>query len=118
MPEYLAVRPPEAAAFRRTLAPPAPADNAYSPDRERLGHTLFFEPRLSGSNWIACSSCHNPALSWGDGLPTAIGHGMKVLPRRTPTILNLAWGDTMFWDGRAGTLEDIRRWGQSPRRAR
>jgi cytochrome c peroxidase len=31
---------------------------------------------------------------------------MKVLRRRTPTILNVAWGDAMFWDGRAGTLED------------
>jgi cytochrome c peroxidase len=30
---------------------------------------------------------------------------MQTLGRRTPTILNLAWADAMFWDGRADTLE-------------
>jgi len=83
-----------------------PADNAYSPAREELGRVLFFDPRLSGSNWISCASCHNPAFHWGDGLPTAIGHGMKVLGRRTPTVLNLAWAEAMFWDGRAESLEE------------
>jgi cytochrome c peroxidase len=84
---------------------PFPKDNAYTPARDRLGRLLFFDPRLSGSNWISCASCHNPGLSWGDGLPRAIGHGMQTLGRRTPTILNLAWADAVFWDGRADTLE-------------
>jgi cytochrome c peroxidase len=71
-----------------------------------LGRTLFFDPRLSGSNWISCATCHNPALDWGDGLPKGIGHGMKELGRRTPTILNLAWSEAFFWDGRASSLEE------------
>ena len=83
-----------------------PVDNAYSEERELLGKMLFFDPRLSGSNWISCATCHNPALSWGDGLPKAIGHGMQVLGRRTPTILNLAWSPALFWDGRAASLEE------------
>jgi cytochrome c peroxidase len=83
-----------------------PADNDYSAEREMLGKTLFFDPRLSGSNWISCATCHNPGLSWGDGLPKAIGHGMQVLGRRTPTILNLAWSPALFWDGRAASLEE------------
>jgi cytochrome c peroxidase len=83
-----------------------PAENGYSAERELLGKTLFFDPRLSGSNWISCATCHNPALSWGDGLPKAIGHGMQVLGRRTPTILNLAWSPALFWDGRAASLEE------------
>ncbi|RYG43673.1 MAG: cytochrome-c peroxidase, partial [Chitinophagaceae bacterium] len=29
-----------------------------------LGKTLFFDQRLSGSNQIACASCHLPELSW------------------------------------------------------
>jgi cytochrome c peroxidase len=82
-----------------------PRDNGYSPERELLGKTLFFDPRLSGSNWISCATCHNPAISWGDGLPKAIGHGMQELGRRTPTILNLAWAPALFWDGRAESLE-------------
>jgi len=102
-----------AAAYERFFAEYArpsetrfPAENAYSPAREALGKALFFDPRLSGSNWISCATCHNPALSWGDGLPRAIGHGMGTLGRRTPTILNLAWAEALFWDGRAGTLEE------------
>ena len=83
-----------------------PPENLYSKDREELGKMLFFDPRISGSNWISCATCHNPALAWGDGLAKGLGHGMKELGRRTPTILNLAWGATMFWDGRAETLEE------------
>src|SRR3569833_2778984 len=52
---------------------PAPAGNAVTPERVELGKALFFDPRLSGSNWISCATCHNPALGWSDGLPTAIG---------------------------------------------
>jgi cytochrome c peroxidase len=91
--------------YARPTDIPHPTDNGFTPAREILGRTLFFDPRLSGSNWISCASCHNPGLSWGDGLPRAIGHGMQVLGRRTPTILNLAWADAIFWDGRADTLE-------------
>lgn len=92
--------------YKRPASPPFPADNAYSKDRERLGKILFFDPRLSGSGSMSCASCHNPALAWGDGLPKAIGFGMKQTPRRTPTILNSAWSDLLFWDGRADSLEN------------
>jgi cytochrome c peroxidase len=96
---------PFLASYARPASTPFPDDNTFTPEREALGRTLFFDPRLSGSGWISCASCHNPGLSWGDGLPRAIGHGMKTLGRRTPTILNLAWGQAFFWDGRADTLE-------------
>lgn len=97
---------PQRASYRRPEAVPYPADNPFTPAKELLGRTLFFDPRLSGSNWISCASCHNPAFSWGDGLPKAIGHGMQELGRRTPTILDLAWGELLFWDGRAASLEE------------
>jgi cytochrome c peroxidase len=83
-----------------------PEDNQFTAERELLGRTLFFDPRLSGSNFISCATCHNPGFSWGDGLPTAIGDGMNVLGRRTPTVLNLAWAGALFWDGRSESLED------------
>ncbi len=85
---------------------PTPEDNKLNPDRIELGKILFFDPRLSGSNWISCATCHNPGLGFGDGLPTAIGHGMKVLGKNTPTIINSAFGTKMFWDGRANSLEE------------
>jgi cytochrome c peroxidase len=92
--------------FQRPSGPVFPVDNQYSHAREQLGRTLFFDPRLSGSDWISCASCHNPGLGWSDGLPRAVGHGMQVLGRRTPTILNSAWASALFWDGRAETLEE------------
>src|SRR5262249_52406282 len=91
--------------YRRPASIPFPAENGYTKDRELLGRTLFFDPRLSGSNFISCATCHNPAFSWGDALPKGIGHGMKEVGRRTPTILNLAWTERLFWDGRADSLE-------------
>jgi cytochrome c peroxidase len=91
---------------RRPQAIEFPEENRFTPERELLGRTLFFDPRLSGSNFISCATCHNPGFSWGDGLPTAIGHDMKPLGRRTPTVLNLAWAGALFWDGRSETLED------------
>lgn len=85
---------------------PYPDDNAYSPARVELGKTLFFDPRLSGSGVTSCATCHNPGFAWGDGLPLGVGAGMKPLKRRTPTILNVAWVELLFWDGRAETLEE------------
>ena len=73
--------------------------------RVAVGRTLFFDPRLSRASFISCATCHNPGFSWGDALPRAIGHGMKTLGRRTPTVLNVGWGEAFFWDGRAETLE-------------
>ncbi|HET6150759.1 MAG TPA: cytochrome c peroxidase [Polyangia bacterium] len=70
-----------------------------------LGRTLFFDPRLSRASCMSCATCHNPGFSWGDGLPRAVGHGMKTLGRRTPTVLNIGWAEAFFWDGRAETLE-------------
>jgi cytochrome c peroxidase len=84
---------------------PSPADNRLTPARIDLGKMLFFDPRLSGSGWISCSSCHNPALGWSDGLPKAKGEGMRTLRRATPTIVNAAFNDVQMWDGRFPTLE-------------
>jgi cytochrome c peroxidase len=92
--------------YRRPAAAPFPSDNAYSKERAELGKKLFFDTRVSGSGLISCASCHNPSFSWGDGLPKAVGYGMKQLGRRTPTVLNTAWADLLFWDGRAGSLEE------------
>jgi cytochrome c peroxidase len=55
---------------------------------------------------VSCGTCHDPSLAWGDGLARGIGEGMKRLGRRSPTILNVAWASTLFWDGRAHSLEE------------
>lgn len=92
--------------YLRPATVPAPAGNQPTAARIALGRSLFFDPRLSGSNTISCATCHNPGLGWSDGLPTAIGHGMTVLSRAAPTLLNVAYGTIFMWDGRAKTLEE------------
>jgi len=94
-------------AFRRPAEIPFPSENPYSPDKAYLGKLLFFDPILSGSGTISCATCHNPGLSWGDGLPRAFGEGRVPLPFRSPTTLNLAWGEIYGWDGKFPDLESV-----------
>ena len=83
-----------------------PADNPWSKGKEDLGRMLYFDPRLSQSNWISCMTCHHPGLGWGDGLPRPNGHGQKELDRHSPTIINSGYFEAQFWDGRAKSLEE------------
>ena len=93
------------AAFVRPQAIPTPAGNPVTTEKVDLGRSLFSDPRLSGAGDIACATCHDPALSFSDGVARRPGHDGEPLPRRTPSLWNLAWGLTFFWDGRAPTLE-------------
>lgn len=92
--------------YRRPDKLPVPKSNPMTPEKVALGQMLFFDPRLSGSGVISCASCHNPALGWEDALPKGLGHMGGRLNRHTPTILNVAYGEPYFWDGRATTLEE------------
>lgn len=93
------------AAYRRPRVIPFPKSNPYTPEKAQLGKLLYFDTRLSAANLLSCASCHSPAYGWGDGQPRGIGHGMRVLGRRSPTIINAAFGQVFMWDGRAATLE-------------
>jgi cytochrome c peroxidase len=86
--------------------PPIPADNTQSPDKIELGKMLFFDPRLSSSGIVSCATCHNPSMAFTDRVPRALGHNHQVGPRNTPTVLNAAFLEVQFWDGRAKTLEE------------
>lgn len=83
-----------------------PADNPLSEAKKELGKILFFDPRLSTSGQIACASCHEPQLAWGDGKQLANGHDRQFGKRNAMTILNTGFYDDLFWDGRANSLED------------
>lgn len=91
--------------FKRRVVFYAPDDNPSTPEKIELGRVLFFDPRLSGNNTMSCATCHNPALAWSDGQPTAIGNAGKVLPRRTPSLLNVAFAPNLQWDSEFNTLE-------------
>lgn len=70
-----------------------------------LGKLLFFDPRLSGSNQISCSSCHAPDLNWSDGRRVSIGHDHLANIRNAPSLENVWFLKNLFWDGRSNTLE-------------
>jgi cytochrome c peroxidase len=92
--------------YKRPTTIPFPADNPYTVQKNILGKKLYFDSRLSRGKLLSCASCHSPGYAWADGQPTSVGHLMKRLGRRSPTILNLAYGQIYMWDGRAESLEE------------
>lgn len=72
----------------------------------RLGKLLFFDPKLSGSNQISCSSCHNPEMGWTTHTEKALGHDHLLGRRNAQSLLNVGSRKVFFWDGRAGSLEE------------
>ena len=104
-----------------------------SPDQQQakidLGFRLMFDEEFSRPNGIACATCHDPQLGWGDDRPQGKGvqdHTLDTMTgtvphdgnlavagprfktiltgRNTPTIYNSHVFPEMFWDGRAGDL--------------
>ena len=71
-----------------------------------LGAWLFVDPRLSRDQDRSCATCHRPERGWADGLTRHQGLDGLPLPRNTPTVTNLDAVSSLFWDGRAATLED------------
>lgn len=92
--------------FRRPLEIPFPEEAPYSPLIATLGKMLYFDPRMSGAQNMSCASCHNPSFGWEVPVDGAVGAQNEALHRHAPTILNSAWIEPFFWDGRANTLEE------------
>ncbi len=67
-----------------------------------LGELLFFDPRLSADDRIACSTCHDPALGWTDGKARA--GGLERLHRNTQSLFNVSGNRWFGWDGRNDSL--------------
>lgn len=94
----------------RTVAQtPMPADNPFSVERAALGRLLFFDPRLSADNTIACATCHVPERAWTDNRNVSLGIRGQPGTRNAPTILNAGNQVFQFWDGKGLLLE-----GQAP----
>lgn len=88
-----------------STAPELPG-NPATPAKVELGKELYFEPRLSSSHAISCSSCHNLGLGGADAQATSIGHHWQRGGRNAPTVLNAVFNLAQFWDGRAKDLEE------------
>jgi len=68
-----------------------------NPAAIRLGHALFFEPRLSANRRVSCATCHVPGKGFQDGRPTARGLAGGI--RNTPGLLNARHHRWFGWDG-------------------
>jgi cytochrome c peroxidase len=82
-----------------------PAANPLTKGKYELGRQLYFDPRVSLDGTVSCATCHNPAKGWTDNLPVSTGIAGQAGSRSAPTVLNTVYGRTMFWDGRAPSLE-------------
>lgn len=82
-----------------------PQDNALTPERVELGRKLYFDTRLSEDNTVSCATCHDVTRGFTDQRPVAEGIGGQFGKRNSPTVLNAALLQTMFWDGRSPSLD-------------
>ncbi|WP_295229347.1 cytochrome c peroxidase [uncultured Chryseobacterium sp.] len=89
---------------------PIRSDSAYFATQNQpnilLGKMLFFDPKLSKSNQISCSSCHDPEIGWSDKRRVALGNDHLQGGRNTLSLFNVSERKSFFWDGRAKSLEE------------
>lgn len=78
--------------------------NPLSGRREamRLGAVLFAEPRLSKDGALACQTCHQPQHGWAE--PAARSHGLELLARNAPGLLDSRLQRWFGWDGASDSL--------------
>ena len=87
------------------LYTPVPAHNIPTAAKIRLGRKLFHDRRLSADSSIACATCHVPERGFSQSRAIAVGVHGRVGSRNAPALINRAWGDAFFWDGRVTSLE-------------
>ena len=87
--------------------PYIPADNPMTVEGVELGRFLFYDSILSGNNKQSCSSCHHQHLAFSDGKIVSIGSFGDTLTKNSISLINLAWQNEYFWDGRTKSLEEL-----------
>lgn len=87
-------------------APDIPEDNPVTDAKVDLGKRLYFDKRLSRDGTVSCATCHAPEKGWTD--QSAVSTGIKGQKGgvSAPTVLNSAYMEFQFWDGRAKSLEE------------
>jgi cytochrome c peroxidase len=81
-------------------------ENPLTPEKVELGKKLFFDRRLSGDGTMACATCHSPERGYTDGLAISLSYPTTRNWRNASSLINLAYNDAFFWDGRATSMEE------------
>jgi cytochrome c peroxidase len=87
----------------RSFTPP---DNPITDAKAKLGDMIFDEKRVSADNSLACNTCHSPRNGFTTHTAASRGVGDQIGKRNAPSILNAMFYKSMFWDGRAASLEE------------
>jgi cytochrome c peroxidase len=80
--------------------------DGFTPRQIDLGRFLFFDPVLSADGSVSCASCHHPDRGFADGRGRSVGISGQPLKRSAPSLWNVAFQDSFFWDARAASLEE------------
>lgn len=85
-------------------------------NKATLGRVLFYEPRLSINNSVACASCHHQEFAFADNVSLSRGFENRLTKRNSMPIQNLSspfvplggqQAGTFFWDGRESSLQNL-----------
>lgn len=99
----VAARPQADPRFRSAFAPlpvwPGGALNKIS-----LGRDLFSDRRLSRSQKLSCSSCHDLRTNGASGVKVDRGDSGRLTSWNTPTVFNSVYNFRMGWEGKTRSL--------------
>jgi len=84
---------------------PEPEENPTTEEGVRLGRYLFYEKKLSADNSLSCGGCHFAENGFSD--PRQFSPGIDNISgdRNAMAIINLAFQQRFFWDGRKLEME-------------
>lgn len=70
-----------------------------------LGRHLFYDPILSADGTVSCASCHLQEAGFSDPNAASVGVNGGVGDRNAMAVVNLAYDEAFFWDGRRSSLQ-------------
>lgn len=76
-------------------------EDILSEEAIKLGRRLFYDPILSGDSTMSCATCHVQEDGFSDKRRFSIGIDGSIGDRQSMPIINVAWMEKLFWDGRA-----------------
>jgi len=85
--------------------PVVPADNPMSDAKVELGRYLFYDTRMSVNGKASCGTCHRQELAFTDGRARSIGTTGEQHPRRSMSLINVAYAPYLTWAN--GTLTSL-----------
>jgi len=87
-------------------APNFPQSNPYTKEKAELGRYLFYEPLLvKDTSFPSCSHCMYQDAAFSNNVQLARGYKNFAEPRNNMTLVNSAYRDIYFWDGRGKSIE-------------